>query len=681
MSSDGGDSDGSPAPHQTDRNRSPRASLESLTGGEYSDAGGLSDGDISLPPRHKRYVQSVQEALAEMQQSLSQVQTVVPEPIRENFQRQTQSLARLLERWQGPRRRDSEGSGGEGPDSPAAVGPPRKNFVGGFTNSQRRRLGEALRALNERRQRTLRGLRQAPRWTGNLRHAATATAAAARRKGVGGVVKEMRTKTGAMAKRRADAVRRRVRAVMTGDSETRVRDFLEQQLQRPLIVRLLDKFGFLLGVLSLLFTEFLLLSLPAYFWLWYAVAMPLMIACRYPEYRFRKWGYFLLDFCYFAQVMNLTQAAFLPESCSLFKVNFAFALGPLACAVILWRNSLVFHDRDKVTTVYIHVFPSWLVYATRWITGGGTSRLASLGTCPPFSAFDYFHATAWYVVWQALYFLKTEVIDAKLIDSDPDVQTSLRWLALDCQRPINKLVLGLTRSWGFVGKDEVFDPTTVKTKVIFMASQLVYTMLTLLPVPLYFYSRSLCTFWAISVFCVSVYNGGEYYIEVFSRRYYRQFEKDAQQQDTGVMDSNDAPPGQQQPLPSMMQNGAQDTPPPIVSDDEGRRAGGELRLGDEDDEDDDEDDEDDEDEEDENGVNGEEDESMYQDVVDDVVEILSMLETQDSLDSAVVDEDDDDDDDDEDGYRPEPSSIPRVRSQERLRRRSQQQQHSSIKCD
>ena len=99
MSSDGGDSDGSPAPHQTDRNRSPRASLESLTGGEYSDAGGLSDGDISLPPRHKRYVQSVQEALAEMQQSLSQVQTVVPEPIRENFQRQTQSLARLLERW------------------------------------------------------------------------------------------------------------------------------------------------------------------------------------------------------------------------------------------------------------------------------------------------------------------------------------------------------------------------------------------------------------------------------------------------------------------------------------------------------------------------------------------------------------------------------------------------------
>ena len=73
---------------------------------------------------------------------------------------------------------------------------------------------------------------------------------------------------------------------------------------------------------------------------------------------------------------------------------------------------------------------------------------------------------------------------------------------------------------------------------------------------------------------------------------------------------------------------------------------------------------------------------MYQDVVDDVVEILSMLETQDSLDSAVVDEDDDDDDDDEDGYRPEPSSIPRVWSQERLRRRSQQQQHSSssIKC-
>jgi hypothetical protein len=31
--------------------------------------------------------------------------------------------------------------------------------------------------------------------------------------------------------------------------------------------------------------------------------------------------------------------------------------GPLAIAVIAWKNSLVFHDIDKITSLYIHIAP------------------------------------------------------------------------------------------------------------------------------------------------------------------------------------------------------------------------------------------------------------------------------------------------------------------------------------
>ena len=131
---------------------------------ELSDGGGLSDGDNSLPPRHKHYVRHVQEALQNTLQDLAQLQEqVVPEPIRENLKKQQQALTRLLNGWQ--RRRGD-------PDGNVPLSPMGRGVE--FTKEQRRRLGEALRTFDERRRRTLRGLQFQSNPMGNLRHAATA---------------------------------------------------------------------------------------------------------------------------------------------------------------------------------------------------------------------------------------------------------------------------------------------------------------------------------------------------------------------------------------------------------------------------------------------------------------------------------------------------------------------------
>jgi len=42
-------------------------------------------------------------------------------------------------------------------------------------------------------------------------------------------------------------------------------------------------------------------------------------------------------------------------------------MGSLASAVITWRNSLVFHDQDKVTSLFIHIYPPLVFVVIRLV--------------------------------------------------------------------------------------------------------------------------------------------------------------------------------------------------------------------------------------------------------------------------------------------------------------------------
>ena len=94
-----------------------------------------------------------------------------------------------------------------------------------------------------------------------------------------------------------------------------------------------------------------------------------------------------------------------------------------------------------------------------------------------------------------------------------------------CRR--NKLVLSATRRIGVVGKTEFFDPSTAKTKLIFMMSQLIYTALIMLLMPVIYSNYIVTTLCVIFIAWSGIYNGSSYYIDVFSQRYNLQFEKSA----------------------------------------------------------------------------------------------------------------------------------------------------------
>lgn len=74
----------------------------------------------------------------------------------------------------------------------------------------------------------------------------------------------------------------------------------------------------------------------------------------------------MIDFCYLGNMLALFNFYVYPTSGRLFLLNFTNSSGAIAWAIVLWRNSLVFHDLEKLTSFLIHAFPPLVVYVIRW---------------------------------------------------------------------------------------------------------------------------------------------------------------------------------------------------------------------------------------------------------------------------------------------------------------------------
>jgi len=225
---------------------------------------------------------------------------------------------------------------------------------------------------------------------------------------------------------------------------------------------------FILGVTTVLSIVWVYATRPQDFWLLYSLAVPTVVARRFLKYRKLKKQYYLLDFCYYVQVVCLASMFVAPESQALAKVSFMFSTGPLLCAIPTWGNALICHSLDKMTSVAIHVLPAWACMSRRW-HGPGSDAPACL------SAGDYALAMGAYLLWQALYLWWTEVVKKDRFEADQRLESSLRYLTKDQTNGAHRLVKKALRTAKVMGAKENFDSGSMKTKLVFVASQLVYT--------------------------------------------------------------------------------------------------------------------------------------------------------------------------------------------------------------
>jgi Protein of unknown function (DUF2838) len=309
----------------------------------------------------------------------------------------------------------------------------------------------------------------------------------------------------------------RVRETVKLKAEQRF-DALRARVKSASFVKMKDKISFVLGVLCLLVTNTLLCSMPDHMPLWYSCLVVPLIVTRFFVYHSIGFHFFLLDFCYFCSVLLLFYLWLYPTSALLFQLCFALCNGPLLFAIVLWRNSLVLHDLDKTTSLFIHLMPVLVTYSIRWLgTDADAFAISELAGEPSMSLMASFAVPlGFYCFWQAAYLVKTEHIDAEKLQTRRDLMTSVRWMSEIKPHPIYVMC----RKKG----------VPLSAVSVLVSVQLVYTVLTLLPTSTFFHSFVAHTAMIAFVFVAATFNGASYYFESFAAKLLAK-EKQFQQQE------------------------------------------------------------------------------------------------------------------------------------------------------
>ncbi|KAI8390830.1 uncharacterized protein BYT42DRAFT_489150 [Radiomyces spectabilis] len=287
-------------------------------------------------------------------------------------------------------------------------------------------------------------------------------------------------------------------------------------------IKLRDKISFVVGVANACVTPVVASRIPEWIPVYYTAQCAYLLTLRFFLYKLRHWHYFIFDLCYFVNVMVLAFLWIWPSSPSLFVAAFSLTNGPVAWAIVTWRNSLVFHSLDKVTSVFIHIFPPLVMYTIRWMPELHRDRIATtlyrnqhfldLNELKVTFGSIIYWSTAAYLIWQALYFVFIIVRRKEKVESGARI-TSYSWLLKETQK---RKSLIQRAAFAFGPKYKIY---------MFMLLQLAYNLVTVIPTYFLYKSFWLHTVFLISMFAASVWNGANYYIEIFSRRYIAELEK------------------------------------------------------------------------------------------------------------------------------------------------------------
>jgi hypothetical protein len=292
-------------------------------------------------------------------------------------------------------------------------------------------------------------------------------------------------------------------------------DFAFDELDRigdprtPGCLKMRDKIVFFGGVLNVILLAFFTSGVPWIMPWYYVVKAPILIGTRICLYFKDKFQYFLIDFCYWANLLLLVYLIFIPNSKELFVVCYALAHGPLAWAVCLFKNSLVFHSLDKITSCFIHCSPMLVTYCLRWYAEKFPED-ERFKVCAAGDSCANFMWTAIvpmivYLTWFIVY-----GISIKWICPMPskDYLTSYRYLTRQRGGPL-KMLGKMKFGW-----------------LVYAAINSTASFLMLCPTIAFYNNQTLNFVFAAIIISVAIYNGGGFYIEVFSKKYNKSIEKE-----------------------------------------------------------------------------------------------------------------------------------------------------------
>ncbi|GMF94635.1 unnamed protein product [Aspergillus oryzae] len=294
---------------------------------------------------------------------------------------------------------------------------------------------------------------------------------------------------------------------------------LGKQWNATATVTLREKISFIAGVLNIFFSGYLIGAHPESFYIWFTVQLAYFMPIRYYRYHAKGYHYFLADLCYFVNLLCMLSIWAFPNSKRLFISAYCLTFGNNAVAIAMWRNSLVFHSMDKVVSLFIHIMPPATWHCIVHLTSAETLKerfpaIYDIKFSEPASP-DHFSllsmmvwATVPYTIWQLSYHCFITVRRAEQIAAGRP--TSFTWLRKSYAKAwIGKIVLSL--------------PESLQAPA-FMLIQYFYAILTMIPCPLWLWSRWASGLFLTGLFILSIHNGATYYIDVFGKRFQKELE-------------------------------------------------------------------------------------------------------------------------------------------------------------
>lgn len=266
-----------------------------------------------------------------------------------------------------------------------------------------------------------------------------------------------------------------------------------------------EKLFFSMSVYFIFIMGFMVGNCPQYIHVVYSVLMAFLLPVRFITYYKIGFGYYLADLCYYVNFLLLLYIWVFPDSQMLFVSCCSFSWGTVSFAVITWRNKLVLHSVEKITSTAIHVFPGIVMYVITHQLSPALKAKRFPGSVK-LEQWNFwqgiFYTSVMYFIWQLSYHYFITIRKAEKIKKGKI--TSFEYLRKSfAQTPLGRFVNSLP------------EPFPV---VAFTFIQYGYQLGTMSLCPLLYRYKTLCSLFVSFIFLTVVYNGATYYVDFYGKK-------------------------------------------------------------------------------------------------------------------------------------------------------------------
>ncbi|XP_065918452.1 uncharacterized protein [Dysidea avara] len=275
-----------------------------------------------------------------------------------------------------------------------------------------------------------------------------------------------------------------------------------------------EKILFTIFAMDTIMSPVLVILVPQFYFVLHTIKAFILLPYRYRYYFQRNRHYLFADFCYYTHFLLLAYLWLIPSGKNagcLFIAMFCYCNGPLLWGIVMWKNPLVFHSMDKMTSIYMHLSPVLVVNSIRW------NSIQGYTTCPVeltgndicnLNFIEFFtYPVVGYGIWQVIYYVWVEIIRREIIKKNKFITSYYLLLEHFPKGPSYYMVHSCGPQW---------------CKTIYYTLHAGYYFLFMVPCYLLYYSLEINAVVIMAFISVACWYGAQ---NTFSKRYRMQQER------------------------------------------------------------------------------------------------------------------------------------------------------------